>query len=644
MLRRQMPLRMIGCVVLALSVGACGSDADADPQGGGGAGGNAAGTASEAGGGSGQGGAGQGTGGADGGLAVEIVEGSTMLGGMRSLCLGQCAALSASANGAEGALTYVWRGDDDSELTGSGPHQVCPTRDVTYTVTAMLPATEGEFATEAMQGSATFQVSVRECTGEPFGPCDARAPAQSFDAPTVEWSWHDADSYVTPLVANLTDDDGNGVVDLHDTPDVVVLGIDDDIGGGLYGKLFVLDGASGTEHFTIAGLMPDVTPALGDLEGDGSIDIVAMARTGDGVYDFHLAAFDRSGQPKWSSPPPATTDCAYSAAIALADLDHDGSVEILTSCRVYTAAGTLLWSAVEVATDYLYDSPVAVDLDGDGYLEVVFGTVAYRHDGTLYYSNAEVLAAQRPLGNPASSFFVAIGNLDADDEPEIVVSTVEQLFVLDEHGVTVHKTATFTPVLGVPSPTFAFPPAIADLDGDGTAEILLSNGREFTAYSGDLQERWSQPVHDSSGVAASTAFDFLGDGTSEALYADETTLWTFSGESGDMLMMQPRASPTGIEYPSVVDVDNDGSAELLLVHAYPSDGLIANRGLFVIGDSSSRWVPARRILNQDAYHVTNVNEDGSIPREQAPHWLHNNSFRAQAQVDATGATCLPTPE
>jgi hypothetical protein len=63
----------------------------------------------------------------------------------------------------------------------------------------------------------------------------------------------------------------------------------------------------------------------------------------------------------------------------------------------------------------------------------------------------------------------------------------------------------------------------------------------------------------------------------------------------------------------------------------------------VISDRMGRWVPARRIINQDTYHVTNVNEDGTIPTQEARHWKLNNTFRAQAQIQADGTVCIPKP-
>ena len=57
-------------------------------------------------------------------------------------------------------------------------------------------------------------------------PCTEQAPPDSFD-PEVQWSWDgsdgDTDVVATPIVANLTDDNGDGEIDLCDVPDIVVL-------------------------------------------------------------------------------------------------------------------------------------------------------------------------------------------------------------------------------------------------------------------------------------------------------------------------------------------------------------------------------------------------------------------------------------
>jgi len=73
-----------------------------------------------------------------------------------------------------------------------------------------------------------------------------------------------------------------------------------------------------------------------------------------------------------------------------------------------------------------------------------------------------------------------------------------------------------------------------------------------------------------------------------------------------------------------------------------------NAGLEVWGDPADRWVPARRIWNQHAYHVTHIREDGSVPLRQVKGWQPTNGrefniYRSQPR-SAGVAPDLTVPE
>jgi hypothetical protein len=163
-------------------------------------------------------------------------------------------------------------------------------------------------------------------------------------------------------------------------------------------------------------------------------------------------------------------------------------------------------------------------------------------------------------------------------------------------------------------------------------------------FESDGSILWSAMVADDSGVAGGTAFDFLGDGIAEAMYGDEDLSMIFDGQTGDTLLSTPRTSRTLIEYPVVADIDNDGSAEILVTASDSIDGL-APTGFTIqaIRDVEDRWIQARRIWNQHTYHVTNVREDGTIPAFEKPNWEHLNTFRTNAQIE-NGGICTPDPE
>ena len=53
-------------------------------------------------------------------------------------------------------------------------------------------------------------------------------------------------------------------------------------------------------------------------------------------------------------------------------------------------------------------------------------------------------------------------------------------------------------------------------------------------------------------------------------------------------------------------------------------------GIRVYHDRQEGWARTRKIWNQHAYSITNVNNDGSIPAHPATHWLSRalNTFRS----------------
>jgi hypothetical protein len=158
-------------------------------------------------------------------------------------------------------------------------------------------------------------------------------------------------------------------------------------------------------------------------------------------------------------------------------------------------------------------------------------------------------------------------------------------------------------------------------------------------YEGNAAIVWSADVSDQSGIAAGTAFDFLGDGIAEAMYADESFMFIFDG-AGVPLLQIARTSGTLSEYPVVADIDNDGSSEIVVVSNQYNG---ASPTVQVIRDVEDRWIQARRIWNQHTYHVTNVREDGTIPQHEPPHHELLNTFRTNAQIE-DGGVCKPPPQ
>jgi len=423
------------------------------------------------------------------------------------------------------------------------------------------------------------------------GACEKKAPPDSFE-PDVQWSFTGPDpenlieSGTTPLVANLTDDNMDGAIDLCDIPDVIVVVGPRAPSDTPPATIFVLDGATGVPHFQIATQVQyGVTPALGDIDGDGLVEIVTALPNGAA----QLVAFEHDGTLKWTST--AVWQGAQSGAIALADVDADGDVEIIAGTNLFDHEGNLLWTR---PGDSIYGASMAADLDGDGKLEILFGHAAVHHDGSPYYVLPDIA-----LGGLAP--YPQVANLDDDPEPEVLIAAQDALHVYEHDG-------TFKFKVTGPNPGghgSKLPATIHDFDGDGISEFAASTGNTYTVYKRDGTIVWSANVIDASGLSAGTAFDFLGDGIAEAMYADEYNLFVFDGQ-GQPLLTSPRLSGTIIEYPTVADIDNDGSAEILVVSNTTLVGGEVSFTIQAVRDKQDRWIQARRIWNQHTYHVTNV--------------------------------------
>jgi hypothetical protein len=387
----------------------------------------------------------------------------------------------------------------------------------------------------------------------------------------------------------------------------------------------MLNGKTGAVESTFNDILVDgdANPALADLDGDKVPEVIAVDKAG------HIVILGNKGQIKFTGDiAAASTDFhASCGTISVYDLDADGTPEIIYAFEVFDNKGKSKWKVPQTAMSYWCPATTAADLDGDGKLEVIFGNSAYHANGTMYWSIG---------GEPGQC---QVANLDKDPEPEIFMTRDDGMMIIEHDGkIKYGPTQLFDPVK---SPNcWSKAAAVGDFDGDGIADVAQSSCNHYGVFKPGPTAwslLWSQPVNDTSGVAASTAFDFLGRGIADAVYGDQVSLLVFDGKTGMQELKQSRSSGTIIEYPIVADIDNDGSADILVVSnngAYPA--------LQVFQDSQKRWIPTRRIWNQHAYHVTNVREDGTIPAKMKNNWQLLNTFRINAQVE-NGGDCAPPP-
>lgn len=194
------------------------------------------------------------------------------------------------------------------------------------------------------------------------------------------------------------------------------------------------------------------------------------------------------------------------------------------------------------------------------------------------------------------------------------------------------------------------PPSVADFDGDGLPEASI-NGCGFrsvmriTPAGPDVMwfeaQAWSHEYN--SSAVGSAFFDLLGEGPVWAAYDV-----TYSS-SGDLSLFRYPVEEAfshvggnfawGFTSPVVADVDNDGSADFVLIRreSTTSDSVV------VYQDGMRSPSPARRVFNQYDYFVTNVREDGTIPAHPVMPWQRDGArtYRAQGRLGCAPPVIVP---
>lgn len=567
----------------------------------------------------------------------------------------------------------------------------------------------------------------------------------SGDGTSPPWA-NSTEVQATPLVANLDDDNGDGLINELDFPEVIFVsytsgqvdnaGILRAIHGGgpNRGKDYFAVCANGDsiEHNIETWHEGDALPAgtcngdgrsrspaaIADLDQDGIPEIIQvtandglriLSNTGDGIIS---EANDR-----------AEGEQGISISPSVANLDGVGLPEIILGGSVYRLDtdddGVLILAGrIDVPAPGMtgvngeggnQGGPMTciADLSPEPGLELLAGTTLYSLSG----------AALTPLwsatGLTSTNGLCAIADVwgansgaapgpanPLDGTPEAIIISNGYLVVLDgASGTVVHEMLIDGPTDGQTGGPRGGAPNVDDFDGDGFPEVAAAMAgfyrvidlqapdatncpawptslpREFAPGDnpgpartpGDvtcsddtdcntgavcnmqagacvcLHNGWQRENDDSSSrLTSSSVFDFNGDGTAEVLYNDECEFRIFDGLDGDVHFATPSRGRTWTENPVVADVDNDGNAEVVtFANTEPGDRCVEDgqtptgpNGIRVWGDPQDTWVPARRIWNQQSYHVTNVTEGGQIPLHEPNSWQaysghHYNTYRSQ---------------
>ncbi len=320
-------------------------------------------------------------------------------------------------------------------------------------------------------------------------------------------------------------------------------------------------------------------PALADLDGDGSIDIVCSVRKGDGLFALlnagrglrwresiaglprnagyggsAVADFDKDGKNDivfsthgapiqvyagdgkggWRRHTKGLANVEIATDIAIGDVDHDGDVDIVS---IAWASGGLWqftnkdgkeWSSRQIFPkdkDMFGKAIELADMDGDSHLDVVatyFGPRVFKGDGKGGFAAPE--PTSHGLVQPLTGgvfLGLCVRDFDGDGLPEIVATSmaIEGLTGLYVYKYDPAKSEWFETGKGLPRGETFHGADAGDLDADGNADLVLSSERGVLIYYGDGKGNFGrgEMLYDSSKTAEIAIGDLNGDGLGDIL-------------------------------------------------------------------------------------------------------------------------------
>jgi uncharacterized repeat protein (TIGR01451 family) len=198
------------------------------------------------------------------------------------------------------------------------------------------------------------------------------------------------------------------------------------------------------------------SPATADLDGDGQVEVIASA--------YSIFVLDGStGELEWKmssghdrAEPEAQNVGRTWPGIVVADIDHDGEVEIVTAhsggwVSVYNAGGYFESGWPQRPTSNELRGLLVSDLDGDNLMEVIVTGAVYGEVNTWVYEfNGTLHPGWPQLSNDSGYAYgvfnanASAGDLDGDQANEIIVpSDVHYICPYEADGTQIPANAMY---------------------------------------------------------------------------------------------------------------------------------------------------------------------------------------------------------
>jgi hypothetical protein len=394
--------------------------------------------------------------------------------------------------------------------------------------------------------------------------------------------------------------------------------------------LRVYDGLTGALRAEFEGIQWDSPLAVCDCDDDGALEIWGVDENGYALaLDTSGTEVRRSADPLFEIPGAARN---FSWTIVPFGAEGEPALVGLDRVASMVDGGTLLEFDDDPSPDY--HNVLAIDAEADGEVE-------FYRDGLRFDAAGRQVATILDM-TTASSRWVRPIQADADADAELLWVNEDDWLVSEAGGTEIvsGNTQVFENV-GAGLPCTAW--------DAGRGENIFAIEEQPTFRARDLggNTLWEVELNDVSAMVACSAFDVDADGIDDLAAGDEWTFRLIGAASGTVLASGDACSKTEAEVPMFVDLDGDGTIEVI-THAghdtcpdqtdregeAPSDIVAVFRLTGLTADVSSHWpIPD--------WTGTELNPDLTVPRTQRPSWLTTCASPAQPEVAPVGWNLAP---
>lgn len=333
----------------------------------------------------------------------------------------------------------------------------------------------------------------------------------------------------------------------------------------------------------MAAIIPGLTPAVADLDGDGYLDIIYFDKN-----QYLQAINGKTKSPLWESQ--LTYQAQFPLGVVIADLNRNDLPDILLpsdNSIIYAIdgkTGTEIWAS-PLFGERFSGNPVVADLNGDDFQDIFVCNITGQVNigfGTYSKPNWTTLQAEAEIRCTPSA-----GDIDNDGLPEVAVGTESGKVLIydgtkDNFIYVLNINEEFQKAKGsfYENHQIRQRIAIGKLDADERADlVILTEQNHLLAM--DIKESkrlWYDEIESSGSPLPPTLGDLNGDAKLEVVLVTKdgkVIVYDGMGKGGGQKKINWGYIPETIEefitYPVVVDINKDHNMDVILVGSY--DGL-----------------------------------------------------------------------